>query len=137
LVVVAPAGTLAPRARARGGGGTVEVRLTRADAAPNGPRATPRETTVLSPSPSGLPIRGRLTLPPEAKRVLVTARREGLLARGVVSDDGRYEIPGLPPGEWSVRAACEARGEWCDAEATVAAGDTVDLFLQAPRRTYE
>ncbi len=67
----------------------------------------------------------------------MTARRDGFLARGVVSEDGRFEIVGLPPGDWSLRAVCEAHGERCEAEATVAAGDTADLFLQAPRRMYE
>ncbi len=137
LVVVAPADTVAPAGRARGGGDAVEVRLRDAAAKENGPGGAAREATVLSPWPSGLPIRGRLTLPPEAKEVVVTARRGGFVAHGVVSDDGRYEIQGLPPGEWSVRATCGAFGERCEAETTVAAGGTADLFLRAPPHMYE
>ncbi len=59
------------------------------------------------------------------------------MARAVVSEDGRYEIQGLPPGEWSLRATCHTSDTWCEAEATVAAGATADLFLRVPRRMYE
>ncbi len=92
------------------------------------------EGAVLAPK-RGQPITGRLTLPPDARDVMVGVRKDGLSAVGSVADDGRYEVRGLPPGDWTVTGYCSTprTGMW-KGSATAPAGGTADVVLERDRQ---
>lgn len=83
----------------------------------------------------GISISGRLLLPKGATDVRVWATRPGLMAWGLASNDGVYEVRGLPPGEWTIGGMCSVpnSGVW-RAETTAAAGTTVDVPFRRPER---
>jgi protocatechuate 3,4-dioxygenase beta subunit len=80
----------------------------------------------------GKTIRGRLVLPAGAEDVRVWALLgpggEGSIP-GEVHEDGTYVFRGLPDGTWHLRAMATKDGSSWVAEASVAAGGTLDLTL--------
>ena len=81
---------------------------------------------------TGLAISGRCAVPPESMLASVSARGLGVDAWGALLPDGRYEIRGLPPGDWDVRAFVVSRGmaQWNAEVLGVPAGGTADLELK-------
>ena len=82
----------------------------------------------------GKTIRGRLRLPPGARDAAVWAERLMLTsaARGEVDEDGRFEIRGLPDGDWEVKAQARRGGKTWAGSARARAGGTVDVELTPP-----
>jgi hypothetical protein len=77
----------------------------------------------------GLAIRGRLLLPPGARGGRVRVERSGCRVFGVADDDGRFEITGLPAGEYEVNAQARAGTSRYRARTVARAGETVELDL--------
>src|SRR5579871_1712280 len=61
--------------------------------------------------------------------VTITAKNlsTGLVRTAVTSDAGRYQIPGLPPGRYSVSAELQGFATVVHSEVTVAIASTIDV----------
>jgi hypothetical protein len=79
---------------------------------------------------AGLTIRGRILLAPGAQAPEVLAVRAGIPVRGVVNEDGTYEISGLADGLWQVRVVATLGDAEVEARADVAAGGEADLEIR-------
>jgi len=77
-------------------------------------------------------IRGKIALPDGARgeRVEVMAVGPAFGARGRVNYDGSFEIPGIPDGEWIVKARLQVNGVILSATTRAGPGDSVDLELK-------
>ncbi len=81
---------------------------------------------------TGLAIEGRIEGFPSGGRGSVSARTGSARADGTVSKDGSFRIPGLPPGDYQIRASVRG-GNVAEPPAAVAAGST-GVLLQYEKR---
>jgi protocatechuate 3,4-dioxygenase beta subunit len=97
----------------------------------------PGTEVVVTPAP-GLSITGRITVPPGATDVQVSAQLETLwiTAQGTRAADGSFEIRGLPEGTtWRLVGACRVEGKWVMTQGpTVAAGGSANLDVKEGAR---
>jgi hypothetical protein len=90
------------------------------------PGAAPARLT-LGP---GRSVTGTLQAPPGAAHLAVRVQGRGLWAQGTVDAEGKFVVPGLPAGTWTVHASADVGGRPHQARAEAAAGTSVDLVLE-------
>ncbi len=98
--------------------------------------STADREVVLERVPGGV-VRGRVSgLPSEGTRLHVSLSDDlGRFVRDVgATDEGRFEVAGLPPSLWTVRARCRAADDVLyEAVGTVSTGAEVRLTLMATK----
>jgi hypothetical protein len=93
--------------------------------------------TVRLPRQAGDRVSGGVSGAPEGASPVKVSVSDALgrEVKGIKLDaEGRWEVRGLPPGRWTVKAACELRdGTDFEAKGSIDTGGTLDLKL-APRK---
>jgi protocatechuate 3,4-dioxygenase beta subunit len=81
----------------------------------------------------GKTITVRFAVPRGAGPVAVRAEALGVVAEGVRTADGVYEVRGLPAGRWRIVATTRKEGERMEAQADAPAGGEVTLEWKASK----
>ena len=74
-------------------------------------------------------LSGRIRTPVGATDLEVRVDDGPILWRGVVREDGCFEITGVPEGTWTVVASAQAAGALCFGSARIATGSRADIEI--------